>query len=211
MARSAHPVHDSFSTYLRRLGDVIGHADRHEPLRAYISGLLLPGERKSIEPIAARVDPGHVRSRHQSLHHFVTTAPWDELAVVAVARDWALAAMERHGVPTAWAIDDSGIPKKGDASVGVAHQYCGVLGKQENCQVAVSVSVVHPVMSVPAWWRLYYLGGQIVYFLPHSERASLSEESSDDVWGTGHPAAEDRDGAERISCWAAGEAGARDE
>lgn len=155
MARSTEPTPDRFATFLSRISSVLGHADRREPLRAYISGLLLPGERKSIEPIAARIDPAHVPSRHQSLHHFVTTAHWDEQEVIAVARDWALAAMERHGVPRAWAVDDSGIPKKGRASVGIARQYCGVLGKQENCQVAVSISIVHPVMSVPTWWRLY--------------------------------------------------------
>ena len=144
-----------FAAYLERVGSVIGHADRREPLRAYLSGLLLSGERKSVEPMAARVDPAHVGARHQSMHHFVAQAPWSDAAVLAVARDWALAQLERHGAVGAWVVDDTGMPKKGTHSVGVAKQYCGVLGKQENCQVAVAVSLAHPVLSVPAAYRLY--------------------------------------------------------
>jgi len=156
MARtSPDPAAARFAAYVERLGGVIGHADRREPLRAYLSGLLLSGERKSVEPMAARVDPSHVGSRHQSMHHFVAQAPWSDAAVLAVARDWALEQLERHGPVTAWVVDDTGMPKKGTHSVGVAKQYCGVLGKQENCQVAVAVSLAHPVLSVPAAYRLY--------------------------------------------------------
>lgn len=144
-----------FKAYLGRLSEVIGHADRHGPLRAYLTGLLLAGDRKSVEPMAARVDPQHVGARHQSMHHFVANAPWDDEEVLAVARDWALEQLERHGLVHAWVVDDTGMPKKGRHSVGVARQYCGVLGKQENCQVAVLVSLVHPVMSVPAGYRLF--------------------------------------------------------
>src|SRR5215203_4054349 len=75
-----------FADYLGELSEVLGHKDREEPLRAYLAGLCLPGERKSIEPMAARVDPRHVRARHQSPHHFVANAPWDEAAVLKVAR-----------------------------------------------------------------------------------------------------------------------------
>lgn len=155
MAKTPTTPDARFDTYVERLAGVLGHADRREPLRAYLTGLLLPGERKSIEPMAARVDPRRVRARHQSLHHFVANAPWEDEAVLAVARDWALEQMERHGMVSAWVVDDTGMPKKGVHSVGVGRQYCGVLGKQENCQVAVAVSLVHPVMSVPAAWRLY--------------------------------------------------------
>ena len=144
-----------FDAYLTKLGEAVGHADRREPLRAYLTGLLLPGERKSVEPMAARVDPAHVRARHQSMHHFVSTAPWDDAAVLAVARDWALAQMERHAPVGAWVIDDTGVPKKGSHSVGVGRQYCGVLGKQDNCQVVVAVSLVNATASVPAGYRLY--------------------------------------------------------
>ncbi|MGH7577858.1 MAG: IS701 family transposase [Longimicrobiales bacterium] len=144
-----------FESYLERLAEPVGHADRRWPLEAYITGLLLPGERKSVEPMAANIDPRNVSRAHQSMHHFVASAPWDERAVLAVARDYALAQLERHAPVGAWVVDDTGIPKKGNHSVGVAWQYCGVLGKQANCQVAVSVSLANKTMSVPAAWRLY--------------------------------------------------------
>lgn len=116
---------------------------------------MLPGERKSVEPMAARVDPKHVQARHQSMHHFVANAPWGDEEVLRVARDWALAQLERHALVAAWVVDDTGMPKKGNASVGVARQYCGQVGKQDNCQVAVSVSLANAVMSMPAAYRLY--------------------------------------------------------
>jgi SRSO17 transposase len=144
-----------FAAYLEKLSVAVGHADRREPLRAYLSGLLLPGERKSVEPMAAKLDPLHVRARHQSLHHFVAQAPWLEQDMLRVARDYALAAFERHAPVAAWVVDDTGMPKKGSHSVGVAHQYCGVLGKSANCQVAVTVSLVNASLSVPSGFRLY--------------------------------------------------------
>ena len=144
-----------FEAYLERMSTAVGHADRREPLRAYLSGLLLPGERKSVEPMAAKLDPLHVRARHQSLHHFVAQAPWSEQNLLRVARDYALAAFERHAPVAAWVVDDTGMPKKGSHSVGVAHQYCGALGKSANCQVAVTVSLVNAVLSVPGGFRLY--------------------------------------------------------
>jgi len=140
---------------VERLAEVMGHADRRGPLEAYLTGLLLPGERKSVEPMAAKVEPRHVSRMHQSMHHFVAKAPWEDRALLAVARDYALAQLERHAPVGAWVLDDTAFPKKGTHSVGVARQYCSVLGKQENCQVVVSVSLVNPTMSVPATWRLY--------------------------------------------------------
>src|SRR5207247_6071175 len=112
-----------FTEYLEALGRAVGHCDRREPLRAYLTGLLLPGERKSVEPMAAKIDPRHVRARHQSMHHFVALAPWDARAVLRVARDAALEPLERHAPVGAWVIDDTGMPKKGRHSVGVAAQY----------------------------------------------------------------------------------------
>jgi SRSO17 transposase len=144
-----------FDDYLRRLCEAVGHADRCGPLEAYLTGLLLSGERKSVEPMAAKIDPRHVSRTHQSMHHLVSTAPWDDAALLAVARDHALTQLERHAPIAAWVVDDTGIPKKGTHSVGVAWQYCGALGKTANCQVAVSVSLVNKSMSVPAAWRLY--------------------------------------------------------
>jgi len=155
MARVGRVEAERFEAYLARLGAAVGHADRAGPLHAYLTGLLLPGERKSVEPMAAKVDPRHVQARHQSMHHFVASAPWDEQEVLRAARDHALAPLERHAPIAAWVVDDTGMPKKGRHSVGVARQYCGPLGKQDNCQVAVTVSLVNPVMSVPAAYRLY--------------------------------------------------------
>src|SRR3954452_15982595 len=141
--------------YLARLADVLGHADRKERLVGYCTGLLLPGERKSVEPMAARLDPAQVPSLHQALHHFVATSPWHDDAVLAAVREQVLPALTRHGPITAWIIDDTGLPKKGTHSVGVSRQYCGQLGKQENCQVAVSLSVANSPASLPVAFELY--------------------------------------------------------
>ena len=141
--------------YLSHLTAVLGHADRKERLVGYCTGLLLPGERKSVEPMAARLDPAQVPSLHQALHHFVATSPWHDDAVLAAVREQVLPALTRHGPITAWIIDDTGFPKKGTHSVGVARQYCGQLGKQENCQVAVSLSVANSLASLPIAFELY--------------------------------------------------------
>ena len=141
--------------YLSQLADVLGHADRKGRLVGYCTGLLLPGERKSVEPMAARLDPAQVPSLHQALHHFVATSPWHDDAVLAAVRERVLPALTRHGPITAWIIDDTGFPKKGTHSVGVARQYCGQLGKQENCQVAVSLSVANSLASLPIAFELY--------------------------------------------------------
>src|SRR5919206_4997491 len=144
-----------FDDYVERLGDVLGHADRRAPLRAYATGLLLPGERKSVEPMAARVDPLRVGAAHQSLHHFVAKAAWDDAALLKAVRDHVLPALLERGPIRAWIVDDTGLPKKGRLSVGVARQYCGQVGKQENCQVAVTLSVANEAASLPIAYRLY--------------------------------------------------------
>ena len=144
-----------FRVFVDRLSDAVGHADRDEPLRAYCMGLMLPGERKSVEPMAARIEPGRVGAMHQAMHHFVANAPWREEAVLAAVRGWALPAIEARGPIRAWIVDDTGFPKKGKHSVGVARQYCGQLGKQDNCQVAVSLSVANDAASLPIAFRLY--------------------------------------------------------
>ncbi len=144
-----------FEAYIDLLAKAVGHADRREPMRAYCQGLVLPGDRKSVEPMAARVDPCHLSSRHQSMHHFVADSGWSDEGVLGVARMWALEAMETQGPLEAWILDDTGFPKKGSHSVGVAHQYCGVLGKTGNCQCAVSLTLANRVASIPAAFRLY--------------------------------------------------------
>jgi SRSO17 transposase len=144
-----------FATYVETLASALGHADRVAPLKAYCTGLLLPGERKSVEPMAARVAPGRVQAAHQSLHHFVAQADWSDAAVLSVVRAQVLPALERQGPIRAWIVDDTGFPKKGKHSVGVARQYCGQLGKQDNCQVAVSLSVATGQASLPVAYQLY--------------------------------------------------------
>ena len=141
--------------YTSELMRAVGHADRAEPLRLYCAGLLLPGERKSVEPMAARLMPGDVRSTHQRMHHLVADSPWSDKHVLAAVRDYALPVFKAHGGVQAWIVDDTGIPKKGKHSVGVARQYCGVLGKQDNCQVAVSLSVANERLSLPIAYELY--------------------------------------------------------
>src|SRR3982751_5589278 len=136
--------HDSselrFADYVAALVGVIGPADRATPLRDYCTGLLMPAERKSVEPMAAITAPARVAAQHQSLLHFVGQAPWSDEAVLAKVRELTVPAVERSGPVEAWIIDDTSFPKKGRHSVGVTRQYSGQLGKQDNCQVAVSLS-----------------------------------------------------------------------
>jgi SRSO17 transposase len=144
-----------FDRYIDAISDELGHADRVAPFRAYCTGLLLPGERKSVEPLAARVGPTNVRKTHQSLHHFVSTSSWDDQAVLLRVGQLAIPMLQSRESIRTWIVDDTGIPKKGKHSVGVAHQYCGQLGKQANCQVAVSLSIANTFASLPIAYRLY--------------------------------------------------------
>ncbi len=143
------------AVYLDSLALAAGHADRIEPLKGYCRGLLLPLKRKSVEPMAACLAPFNVRRTHQSLHHLVADSPWSDQTLLAQVRAWVLPLMKKKGALVAWVVDDTGIPKKGKHSVGVARQYCGQLGKQENCQVAVSLSAASWRSSLPLAWRLY--------------------------------------------------------
>ncbi|HYL97292.1 MAG TPA: IS701 family transposase, partial [Terriglobales bacterium] len=152
---SPGPQQKRFAAYIEGLANAAGHADRHIPLKNYCTGLLLPGERKSIEPMAARLAPDNVRRMHQSLHHLVADAPWDDEEVLAEVRRQVLPAMQKNGPVVAWIVDDTGFPKQGKHSVGVARQSCGALGKPENCQAAVSLSVSTWNASLPIAWRLY--------------------------------------------------------
>lgn len=144
-----------FDHYVDAISDELGHADRVAPFRAYCTGLLLPGDRKSVEPMAARVGPTNVRRTHQSLHHFVSTSAWDDQAVLLRVGQLAIPVLQAREPIRTWIVDDTGIPKKGKHSVGVAHQYCGQLGKQANCQVAVSLSIANTSASLPIAYRLY--------------------------------------------------------
>ena len=163
-----------FAAYVEGLVGVIGHADRAVPLRDYCLGLLMPSERKSVEPMAAVTAPARVPAQHQSLLHFVGNAAWSDEAVLAKVRALVLPAVERSVPIEAWIIDDTGFPKKGRHSVGVTRQYCGQLGsrrckatpaasrskatargKQDNCQVAVTLSIANHAASLPVAYRLY--------------------------------------------------------
>src|SRR5437764_10850411 len=144
-----------FAAYIEALGAVLGHADRQEPMRDHCLGLLMPIERKSVEPMAAVTAPAQVAAKHQSLLHFVGNAAWSDAAMVARVGQLVLPAIERSGPIEAWIIDDTGFPKKGRHSIGVTRQYCGQLGKQDNCQVAVSLSLANHDASLPIAYRLY--------------------------------------------------------
>jgi SRSO17 transposase len=115
----------------------------------------MPVERKSVEPLAAVTAPARVSAQHQALLHFVANAPWSDAAVLAKVRELVQPALECGGPIETWLIDDTGFPKKGRHSVGVTRQYCGELGKQDNCQVAVTLSIANRSASLPIAYRLY--------------------------------------------------------
>src|SRR3954447_17180315 len=113
----------------------------------YLRGLMLEGKRKSIEPMAARLEDGD----EQCLQQFVNQSPWRCEPV----RERLALRMSDEIAPEAWVLDDTGFPKFGRQSVGVARQYCGALGKIGNCQLGVSISAVTAQASCPLDWRLY--------------------------------------------------------
>jgi SRSO17 transposase len=145
---------ERFDAYLDHLAAGLGHADRHAGLRGYCTGLMLPLARKSVEPMAASIDPLHASAKHQSLHHFVAKAEWSDEELLRRVAQWVVPRMD-FSAGGWWIVDDTGFPKKGTHSVGVARQYCGMLGKQDNCQVAVSVSLACAQGSLPVAWQLY--------------------------------------------------------
>jgi SRSO17 transposase len=148
-------IESRFARYVEGLVSVIGHADRAAPLRDYCMGLVLPGERKSVEPMAAITAPGRTAAQHQSLLHFVSQGGWSDEGMLGKVREMVLPRIERYGPIEAWIIDDTSFPKQGQHSVGVSHQYCGQLGKQANCQVAVTLSLANHDASLPVAYRLY--------------------------------------------------------
>ena len=99
-----------FAAYVEGLASVIGHKDREGPLRDYCLGLMLPCERKSVEPMAAVTAPGRAAAQHQSLLHFVGQGGWSDERVLAKVREMVLPTIERHGAISAWIIDDTGFP-----------------------------------------------------------------------------------------------------
>lgn len=149
------PQEQRLTAYLDWLAPAVGHRDRREPLRNYCKGLLLDGERKSVEPMAARLAPEQVQRMHESLHHFVAQSPWSDANLLRRVREHVLEAMRKQGPVEVWIVDETGWAKQGTHSVGVAHQYCGRLKRKANCQVSVSLSVATAKASLPIAWRLY--------------------------------------------------------
>jgi len=169
-------VESRFERYTEVMVEALGHADRAQPARWYLRGLMLPGARKSVEPMAARVHAEDVRSAHQSMHHLVADSEWGDAALLgAVAGEVVPVLSAGTKAPCFWIIDDTGFRKYGKHSVGVARQYCGQLGKTDNCQVAVSLSLATVEGSVPLSYRLY-LPREWTDDKPRCKRAGVPKE-----------------------------------
>jgi SRSO17 transposase len=125
----------------------LARCDQRAKGEQYVRGLLLEGRRKSIQPMAARLPDGD----EQGLQQFITDSPWRDAPV----RRRLATRMTREIAPVGWVVDDTGLPKDGRMSPGVAHQYCGALGKTANCQVLVSVNAATDRASCPLGWRLF--------------------------------------------------------
>ena len=165
-------IESQFEAYCKPIVEAMAHADRRRPAQWYLKGLMLSGERKSVEPMAARVCPENVRSAHQSMHHLVADAHWDDRAVLAAVAQHVVPELLKKDKRCWWILDDTGHAKKGVHSVGVARQYCGRLGKTDNCQVAVSLSLANAHGSVPLAYQLY-LPKEWTEDPPRGERAGV--------------------------------------
>ncbi|WP_164015224.1 transposase, partial [Pyxidicoccus trucidator] len=143
--------------YFQRIGDVLGEESRRGSFALYAMGLLGDGERKSVEPIAARAcpDPGRVDAMHQRLLHFAVDSKWSDRDVRRAAAQYALEAMTQREPVEAWIVDDTGFLKQGKHSVGVQRQYTGSAGKITNCQIGVSLSVATRTEHLPLDFELY--------------------------------------------------------
>jgi len=146
--RELQALDQRLTAFLQDLLSPLGRSERRRWARVYLEGLLLDGERKSIEPMASRIPGADV----QALRQFVGQSPW---AVEAVERQLARKVVDLLSEPEVWIVDETSFPKAGRHSVGVARQYCGALGKVANCQVAVSLHWSSAEASCPLLWRLY--------------------------------------------------------
>jgi SRSO17 transposase len=138
---------DQFPEFLAPLVAELGRSERREGAALYVQGLLMPGERKSTEPMAARLGVDM-----QKLQQFIADSPWADQEVWHAIRKDVTPVMEPLA---AWIVDETGWLKQGDKSVGVSHQYCGAVGKQANCQVSVEVVVSDGEIAAPVAGRLY--------------------------------------------------------
>lgn len=143
--------------FFAEIGEALGNKTRRASFATYAMGLLADGERKSIEPIAARAcaDPAETDARHQRLQHFLTDSPWSDREIRRLATRYALAPMTTRESVEAWIIDDTGFLKQGKHSVGVQRQYTGSAGKIANCQIGVSLSVATRTEHLPIDFELY--------------------------------------------------------
>jgi SRSO17 transposase len=143
--------------YFARIGDVLGNDSRRGSFAMYAMGLMGDGDRKSVEPIAARAcaDPEKADALHQRLLHFVLDSKWSDEAVRRVAADYVVSAMQAREPIEAWILDDTGFLKQGSHSVGVQRQYTGSAGKITNCQIGVSLSIATRTEHAPIDFELY--------------------------------------------------------
>jgi SRSO17 transposase len=148
---------ERLTSYFGEIGEQLGNDSRRQSFATYAMGVLGEGERKSVEPIAARAcaDPAKADAAHQSLLHFVANARWSDEAVRRVAATHAVDAITEHGDVEAWIVDDTGMLKQGKHSVGVHRQYTGSAGKITNCQIAVTLSVATAESHAPIDVELY--------------------------------------------------------
>lgn len=144
-----------FEDYLDALADMLAHEQRIASLNGYCTGLLLPVERKTLETMAAHLAPERTLAMHHRLQNFIADAPWNDDAVLATVRAQVVPVMEERGAIRSWIVDDTSMPKKGQDSVGVARQYCGALGKVDNCQSLVTLSIANATAALPIAARLY--------------------------------------------------------
>jgi len=147
-AKEAASLDERLDRFLAAVTASLGRSERHRWAKIYLQGLLMEGGRKSIEPLANRIAGADV----QSLRQFVGQSPW---AVEQIQQRLAEQVVDLLAEPEVWMIDETSFPKAGSASVGVARQYCGALGKIANCQVAVSLHWSTCETSCPLAWRLY--------------------------------------------------------
>jgi SRSO17 transposase len=148
-------IGERFERYVQRLAPAFGHADRIQPADWYLKGLLSDLPRKSVEPMAALVHREDVRKAHQSMHHLVAEADWDDAEVLAAVAEMVVPRLVTGIKERYWIIDDTAHAKKGTKSVGVARQHNGRLGKEDNCQAAVSLSIASDRGSIPLGYCLY--------------------------------------------------------
>ena len=144
-----------FQEYVEDLGTVVGNDARRRGLSDYMTGLLLPGERKSMEPIAERLESGNVSRRHQAIQHFVSEASWKDGPVRERVLGRVVPVMQKRGAIEHWIVDDTTLLKSGRQSVGVAIQYSGLVGTTANCQSLVSLSLATEAVSMPVACDLY--------------------------------------------------------